>query len=67
MLGGGVAMRDGIFKYKKSFGKNGVRDFFIGKRIHNQDIYNLLCRTWERKNPAKKEKYKNYLLKYRCL
>jgi len=65
MLGGGVTTRDGIFKYKKSFAKKGVRDFFIGKRIHNQAIYDLLCRTWERKNAEKIELYNSMCLRYR--
>lgn len=61
-LGGGS---EGIVKFKKSFSKNGISKFYIGKKIHNPDIYNKVIRNWEMKYPEKTEKYKNYLLKYR--
>jgi len=64
-LGGGVTMNDGIFKYKRTFAKNGVTDFFIGKKIHNGVVYDSLVDKWEHKYPDKANKYKNFLLKYR--
>jgi len=64
-LGGGSSVDDGIFNYKKKFAKNGIFDFYIGKIIHNQQIYDKVVKQWEEKYPEKKEKYKNYLLKYR--
>lgn len=65
MLGGGVAMDDGIFKYKKNFSKNGVYDFYIGKAIHNQELYDTVIKQWMQKvDVATQEKYGNYLLKY---
>jgi len=64
-LGGGSSVDDGIFNYKKKFAKNGIFDFYIGKKIHNQQTYDKVVKQWEEKYPEKKEKYKNYLLKYR--
>jgi lipid II:glycine glycyltransferase (peptidoglycan interpeptide bridge formation enzyme) len=64
-LGGGTSLNDGIFKYKKCFAKNGVQDFFIGKKIHNKEVYETIVSNWEKINPLKKELYKNHLLKYK--
>jgi len=64
-LGGGVSEGDGIYKYKKSFSKNGINDFFIGKKIYLNDIYNKICGEWLDKSPEKKDLFSNYLLKYR--
>lgn len=64
-LGGGYCINDGIFNYKKKFAKNGIFAFYIGKKIHNQKIYDKIVKQWEEKYPEKKKKYKNYLLKYR--
>jgi hypothetical protein len=40
-LGGGftTAADDPLFFFKKSFTKNGICDFWIGRRIHQQNIY----------------------------
>ena len=65
LLGGGNNPGDNLFKYKRSFSLNGVLDFYIGKKIHNKEVYGLVCKAWESKYPEKKEKYKNFLLKYR--
>lgn len=64
-LGGGQRIDDGIFRYKAAFSKKGIVDFYIGKRIHNADMYAHICQAWEAKFPEKKEKYKNYFLKYK--
>ncbi len=42
ILGGGYGDDDGIFKYKKSLAPNGVCDFYIGKKIYNEDMYEKL-------------------------
>ena len=42
ILGGGNGEDDGIFRYKKSFAPNGVYDFFIGKKIFNEEVYDML-------------------------
>ena len=64
-LGGGTSIDDGIFKYKKCFAKNGVEDFFIGKKIHNEEIYNSIIKNWSKLFPEKAETYKHHLLKYK--
>ena len=42
ILGGGYGDDDGIFKYKKSFAPNGVCDFYIGKKIFDEEKYDKL-------------------------
>lgn len=42
ILGGGYGDDDGIFKYKKSLAPNGVCDFYIGKKIFNEEKYDEL-------------------------
>jgi serine/alanine adding enzyme len=42
-LGGGFeSEKDSLYKFKKSFNRNEPNDFFIGKKIHNYEIYNEL-------------------------
>jgi len=42
LLGGGYSPEDGIFKYKHSFSKKGIRDFYVGRKIHNIEKYKVL-------------------------
>ena len=42
VLGGGYGKDDGIFNYKQSFAPDGVMDFYIGRKIFNQESYDLL-------------------------
>ncbi len=42
LLGGGYREGDGIFRYKRSFARDGVLDFYIGKKVHNQEAANML-------------------------
>ena len=42
LLGGGYSPEDGIFKYKHSFSKKGIKDFYVGRKIHNIEKYKLL-------------------------
>lgn len=64
-LGGGVTLDDGIYKYKKCFSKNGIYDFYIGKKIYNENIYTIVTKQWENKTTLEKQnKYSKYLLKY---
>ena len=37
----------------------------FGKLVFDQEAYHSVCRRWEELNPNKKEKYKNYFLKYK--
>jgi lipid II:glycine glycyltransferase (peptidoglycan interpeptide bridge formation enzyme) len=65
-LGGGVTNKnnDNLFEYKRKFGSD-IRDVYIGKKIHNENIYKNLCEQWEEKFPYAVDKYKNIFLKYR--
>ena len=66
-IGGGHSKADNIFKYKKSFSKNIESKFYIGKKIHNEQVYNTICEIWEEKYPQNKEKYNFFLLKYKFI
>jgi len=65
-FGGGNSSdpNDPLFKFKSNFSKD-LTDFYIGKKVHNQEIYNRICKKWEQNNPDKKDKYAKFLLKYR--
>lgn len=65
-LGGGYSNNeDSLFKFKQRFSKISL-PFFIGKIILNQVVYENLIKEWETKvNDQHKEKYKNFLMKYR--
>jgi len=66
LIGGGYSPEDGIFKYKHSFSKNGVRDFFVGRKIHSKDIYEKLVKEWKIKNGLGKEYNSDFFPLYRC-
>lgn len=61
-MGGGLSdlPEDSLFRFKKKFA-SGFGDFYIGKRIHNHEVYWELIRKWEE---AHGEKAK-ILLQYR--
>mgnify|MGYP001201322540 CR=1 FL=1 len=65
-VGGGTTSKpdDSLLKYKLNFSDTTL-DFFIGKKIHNKEIYDLVVGRWEEQNSQKKELFKNLLLKYR--
>ena len=42
ILGTGVSMGDSLFEYKKRFNPNGVYQFLMGIKIHDQERYNVL-------------------------
>jgi len=65
-LGGGTTGNedDSLFLFKRRFSKDTCQ-FYIGKLVFNQDIYNAICSDWEQKNPEKAEHYKHHLLKYK--
>lgn len=54
--GGGLSNseEDSLYKFKRKFAQNTDFDFYIGKRIWNQEIYNKLC---ESKNVSPDESY----------
>ncbi len=53
-LGGGLSdsQDDNLFKFKAHFSKN-YNDFYIGKRVHNKEIYDLLISEWEKRSGRK--------------
>ncbi len=43
-LGGGVGSgKDGLFKFKKAFNKEGLTHFFIGKKVFDLEKYDEIC------------------------
>lgn len=61
-LGGGLtdSTEDSLFRFKQRFSSN-TADFYIGKRIHNKEIYDKLIHRWE----IEHNKKANILLQYR--
>lgn len=47
--GGGISenREDNLFKFKKKFGKNTEFEFYTGKKVWNQDLYDELCNMHE--------------------
>ncbi len=64
-IGGGLSRHDSVFKYKKSFSINNESQFYIGRRVHNDSVYNEIVAQWEDKLGEKTAEYKHLLLKYR--
>jgi lipid II:glycine glycyltransferase (peptidoglycan interpeptide bridge formation enzyme) len=65
-LGGGyLGNNDSLFEFKKSFSKNNLLKFYIGKKIHNKEIYIKLTEEWEKVN-NNKEKKNNFFPIYRA-
>jgi hypothetical protein len=46
-LGGGYAGSESLFTFKKRFNPDGIIDYYIGNKIHNSFVYNLLIEEWE--------------------
>ena len=65
-LGGGSNSNEdnSLYRFKRSFSPN-ENDFYIGKWIFNQSIYDKICTEWEESNPELISLYGNRLLKYR--
>lgn len=42
--GKGDTKSDSLFNFKKKFGKNTTFDFFMGKKIWDEPVYDLLCK-----------------------
>ncbi|MHA4988113.1 lipid II:glycine glycyltransferase FemX [Cetobacterium somerae] len=62
-LGGGyLGNEDSLFKFKQSFNKNEKFEFFIGKKIYNEEIYTKLVNQLLAKNKIIQE---NFFPKYR--
>lgn len=65
-LGGGNSgdENDGLYRFKKGFSKLET-DFHIGKKIHNDMIYNKIINQWRNNHPGSFNKYKHMVLGYR--
>lgn len=63
-FGGGLSdsLDDNLFKFKSSFSKD-TADFYIGKRIHNYNIYSYLIDQWEKKNNKSAKLFLQYKYK----
>lgn len=50
-LGGGTdgSLENSLYKFKRSFSEK-EKKFFIGKRVHNKEVYNNLIDIWQKKN-----------------
>ena len=48
LIGGGYHPGDGIFEYKYSFSKNGIKDFFVGRKIYNFEKYEMFEESFEK-------------------
>lgn len=63
-LGGGLEANDSLFKFKKSFNKVGVKQFFIGSNIFCNDEYQYLLTIRKEKDCTFNEK-NNRMIQYR--
>lgn len=65
-FGGGTTgdENDSLLRFKKEFSK-ALREFWIGKRVHNQAVYDEIVRQWQTKYPGHYENNKVKLLGYR--
>ena len=65
-FGGGNALdeNDSLFRFKKGF-SNTYLDFYIGKKVFNQKIYDKVISQWKIEYPESYTKNSNKLLGYR--
>lgn len=42
VLGGGYGVDDGIYLFKKGFAPDGIYQFYTGKKVFNEEVYNRL-------------------------
>ena len=65
-FGGGTTGddNDSLLKFKRDFSKT-LGEFWIGKRVHNQGVYNSIVKQWEEKFPESYAANKVKLLGYR--
>ena len=64
-LGGGNsnAEDDPLFRFKRRMGTD-THDFWIGRRIHNEEVYRAVCNEWRRDNADVAHTYGGRLLCY---
>lgn len=65
-LGGGSTRdpEDTLLKFKSGFTKERAT-FYIGKKVHNLQIYNKVMEDWKQKNPGLAQRVGHRLLAYR--
>ena len=65
-FGGGTTGNedDSLLKFKKEFSKTET-EFWIGKRVHNREIYDTIVAQWKEKYPESYNAHKAMLLGYR--
>lgn len=63
-FGGGTTRQneDPLLKFKSNFSKE-MAEFFIGRKVHNEEVYNYLISKWESNFPERINN--NILLRYR--
>lgn len=64
-LGGGLAAEDTLFRFKKKFCPQGVRDFYIGRTIFDQEIFDHLVSLREQVDNSY-DQGASFLIKYRA-
>jgi hypothetical protein len=65
LLGGGPAGEDGIFEFKRSFAPEGVVDFHIASRIHDEGTYLKLMERCAANPITSVPEAERYLLRWR--
>jgi hypothetical protein len=65
-IGGGTNddLSNKLLKFKLNFSST-TKDFFIGKRVYNEEIYSQICRQWKENFPNSYQIHSNKLLGYR--
>ena len=65
-FGGGTSgdPENSLLHYKMNFSKT-LSEFWIGKKVHNQDVYDKIIEQWKTKYPDSYEAHKVMLLGYR--
>ena len=64
VLGGGCGADDGIFRYKTCLAPKGIVDFYIGRKIFDEEKYQTLVEIRAKENPACRDS--SYFPKYRA-
>ena len=64
VLGGGYGSNDGIFQYKACFAPNGIVNFYIGRKIFDDENYRKLVTIRAEENPDCRNS--QYFPKYRA-
>jgi len=56
-IGGGNSSndKDSLFRYKKNMAPDGLKEFWVGKKIHIDEVYKHLSSQWQESVPGSKE------------